>query len=70
MRTKEIFISNESIADEFIKTYTYPYQVLPNIKEYIIKLGSTLDNNYIKQQENIWIHKNAIVNKSAEIHGP
>lgn len=70
MRTKEIFLSNESIADEFIKSFEYPWKVLPNIKDYIIKLGESLNDDYKEIDENIWIHKNAKISKSAEIHGP
>ncbi|MBQ7031702.1 MAG: UDP-N-acetylglucosamine pyrophosphorylase [Bacilli bacterium] len=70
MKTKDIFLTNASIADSFIKEYEYPFEVLPNIKEYIIKLGNTLSDDYQKLEDNIWIHKNAIVNKSAELHGP
>ena len=70
MKTKEIFLSNESIANDFIKSFEYPFEVLPNIKEYIIKLGNALDNQYEKTGENIWIHKTAKVSKTAEIIGP
>lgn len=70
MKTKDIFITNASIADSFIKEYEYPFEVLPNIKDYIIRLGNTLSEDYQKLEDNIWIHKNAKVNKSAELHGP
>ena len=70
MKTKEIFISDSSIANDFVKQYEYPYQVLKHIKEYIIELGNSLNEDYHKSGENIWIHKDAKVNKTAEIHGP
>ena len=70
MKTKDIFISNNSIADSFIKNYEYPFEVLPNIKNYILKLGESLSNDYEKIGDNIWIHKSANVNKFAEITGP
>jgi len=70
MKTKDIFISADSIADEFIKSYTYPYELLPNIKKYILELGNMLGKSFNKIGEDIWIHKNASVSKSAEIHGP
>lgn len=70
MKTKEIFISDSSIANDFIKQYEYPYQALKHIKEYIIELGNSLNEDYHKLGENIWIHKDAKVNKTAEIHGP
>ena len=70
MKTKEIFISDLSIANDFIKKHEYPYQVLKNIHDYIIELGNSLSEDYIKTEDNIWIHKDAKVNKTAEIHGP
>ena len=56
MKTIEIFISNKSIADGFIKSFNYPFEALPKIKEYIINLGNSLDSNYIKKANYIWIH--------------
>lgn len=70
MKTKEIFLSDNSIAAQFVKNYEYPFEVLPKIKEYILNLGQSLDSNYIEVKENVWIHKNAKVSKSAEINAP
>lgn len=70
MKTKEIFLSNDSIASEFINKYEYPFEVLPNIKSYILALGNALNDNYEEHGENIWIHKNANVSTSAYIVGP
>lgn len=70
MKTTEIFISNKSIADGFIKSFNYPFEALPKIKEYIINLGNSLDSNYIKKANNIWIHKSVIVSDTAKIIGP
>lgn len=70
MKTKDLFISNESIADSFIKSYEFSYEVLPNIKNYIIELGNSLGNDYENVKENVWIHKNAIVSDTAYINGP
>ena len=70
MKTEELFLSNASIAIDLIKKYEYPFMALSNIKEYIIELGKTLDDNYIKQGDNIWIHKTAKIDKTAHIDGP
>lgn len=70
MKTKEIFITSESIADDFVKSFEYPFEVLPKIKSYILELGSTLNSDFKKLGEDIWIHKNASISESAEIHGP
>lgn len=70
MKNKELFLQNESIAYDFIMEYVYPWEVLKNIKNYIIELGNTLSNDFEKIGEDVWIHKNAIVSESAEIYGP
>lgn len=70
MKTEEIFININTIAKDLIKRYEYPYQILPNIKEYIIELGNTLDDDYIKKEDNIWIHKTANVSETAKIIEP
>jgi len=70
MKNKDLFLQNESIAYDFIMEYVYPWEVLKNIKNYIIELGSTLNDDFEKIGEDVWIHKNASVSESAEIHGP
>ena len=67
MKTKEIFISNNSIANNFIKYFEYPFEILPKINEYIIELGNKLDNNYVKKDNNIWIHHSVSLSDSATI---
>ncbi len=70
MKTNEIFLSNASIMDDFVKSFDYPYEVLPNIKDAIMKIGETLGDDYIKKDDNIWIHKTAKVAPTASITGP
>ncbi len=62
---------DETIAKELLQKATYPWEVLPQIKEYIIEIGRKLDKNkYDEIEENIWIAKTAKVAKTAYINGP
>lgn len=62
---------NETIAKDIFNNCTYPWEALPNIKDFIIKLGNTLDQNeYKKIDDNIWIEKSATIAPTAYIHGP
>jgi len=70
IKINELFLSNDSIAIDLIRKYEYPFMILPHIKEYIIKLGKTLNEDYIKKSDNIWIHKTAKVDNGAHIEGP
>ena len=70
---KECEINNlydleKTIAKKLMEQYTYPWEVLAHIKEYILQLGETLsEDEYNKLGENIWIHKTAKVFPSAYI---
>ena len=62
---------NETIAAELFEGKTYPWEVLPEIGDFIIKLGKTLDpSEYEKKGENVWIAKSATVAPTASITGP
>lgn len=62
---------NETIAKDLFEGKTYPWELLPLIREFIPKLGETLDpEEYEKRGENIWIAKSATVAPTASINGP
>ena len=62
---------NETIAKELLESATYPWEVLPKIHDFILKLGNTLDTNkYNKIGEDIWVAKTAKVAPTAFIGGP
>ncbi len=70
MKTDELFKTDNSIAIDLIRKYEYPFMVLPHIKEYIIELGKTLNDDYELKGDDIWIHKTAKVDKNVSITGP
>lgn len=62
---------DETIAKDLLEKYTYPWEVLPYINDYIIELGRTLDKEkYDEIEENVWIAKNAKVAPTAYIGAP
>lgn len=68
---KELYTLEETIASELFEGVTYPWEVLPKIKDFIISLGNTLSNDiYEKKGENVWIAKSAKVAPTACINGP
>lgn len=70
-KIKNLYNLEETIAKELLEQVEYPWEVLPKISEFIIKLGKTLDKEiYEEKGENIWIAKNANVYPSAYIKGP
>ena len=62
---------NNTIAKDLFDGCEYPWEVLPKIKVFIIKLGESLDSNeYDKKGDDIWIAKSAKVAPTAYIKGP
>ena len=43
IRIENMYDLNETIAVEIFEGKAYPWEVLPLIKEFIVKLGNTLD---------------------------
>ena len=66
-----LYTLSETIAADLFDGKTYPWEVLPDIKDFILKLGNTLSADlYEKKGENIWIAKSAKVAPTACINGP
>lgn len=62
---------DETIARDIFEGVTYPWEVLPKISEFIIKLGQTLPKDeYELAWENVWIAKSAEIAPTAYIKGP
>ena len=61
----------ETMAAELFEGKTYPWEVLPEIKDFILKLGKTLDSDEYEYREgDIWIAKSAKIAPTACINGP
>ena len=54
---KELLNLDATIAKELFESCTNPWDVLPLIKEFILKLIPTLGNDYEEVDENVFIHK-------------
>lgn len=68
---KNILNLNETIASEIFKNVDFPWQVLPKISEFIIKLGKSLPKDkFDKISENIYIAKTAKIAKTSSLSGP
>ena len=53
-------------AADFLRQFTYPWEALAHIKEFILELGKTLpEDEYERRGETVWVHKTARVMPSA-----
>lgn len=71
LTVQELYNLDETIAKDLFEGVTYPWEVLPNISSFIVKLGATLsEEEYEKRGENVWVAKSATVAPTAFINGP
>lgn len=62
---------NQTIAKEYLEQFTYPWEALKGISDFIKQLGPTLDPEKFEQRgEDIWVAKSAKVAPTASLNGP
>ncbi len=67
----DLFDLSHSVAADYLKGFTYPWEALAGISDLILELGSKLDlSEYDHPEDDIWIHKSVTVFPTAYIHGP
>ena len=67
----DIYDLDHTIAADYLRQFTYPWEALKGIKDLILELGPKLPKDeYDEVSENVWIHKTAKVFASAYIGEP
>ncbi|MBE5772999.1 MAG: UDP-N-acetylglucosamine pyrophosphorylase [Clostridiales bacterium] len=71
IRTEKLFDLEHTIARQLFEGKAHPWQVLPEIKAFILKLGESLDpEEFDHPAEGIWIAKDASIAPTACLNGP
>ncbi len=70
-RICELYDLNHTMAAEYLRQFTYPWEALAGLADFLRELGNTLDpEEYERRGEAIWIHREAHVYESAYLTGP
>lgn len=68
---QSLFDLDQTIAKDIFQGITYPWEALPLIGGFIVKLGENLDLEvYEEKKEHVWIAKSAKIAPTACIDGP
>ena len=68
---KELYDLSQTIAGEYLSRFTYPWEALAGIADYVRELGASLDETvYERRGEDIWVARSAKVAASACLNGP
>ena len=66
----DLYDLSHTLAKDYLKTCTYPWEALKGIKDMIITLGEALGEEYTQVSEQVWVHKTAKVAPTAYLGAP
>ena len=68
---RNLFDLNHTAAASLLEKYTYPWEALPEIGEFIRQIGPALpENEYEQRWSGVWIHRSARLYPNCYIGGP
>ena len=68
---KDLYDLDHTLAADYLRQFTYPWEALKGIKDMIVELGRSLDPaEYEEVSEHVWVHKTAKVFPSAYLGAP
>ena len=71
IKTVDLFELSRSLAGEWLKQFTYPWEALGGISDIILALGAGLDpEKYEQIREDVWVSRDAVISPSAHMGGP
>lgn len=70
VKTKELFNCETPYLKELFEKHEYPWEILPEIKEYILKLIENGLDGFEEIAENVYVGKDVKIYPTATIEGP
>lgn len=67
----KLYTLSNTIAEEYLKKFKYPWEALEGLGKFIVELGNTLNpNEYRKIGNNVWIHNSVRIPPTVCLAGP
>ena len=67
----ELYDLEHTLAAEYLRGFTYPWEALKGIKDEILRIGATLDpSEYEEVTPQVWVHHTATVAPTAYLGAP
>lgn len=70
MKIQEMYDLEHTLAKPYLGQFTYPWQALKGIKDFILALGPTLPKEYKEVSPQVWVHETATVAPTAFLGAP
>lgn len=71
LTVSDLYDLNHTLAADYLRQFTYPWEALAGISDFIKALGAALpEEEYDHPAEDVWIAKDAVVFPTTYVHGP
>ena len=71
VKINQLYDLSHTAAKDYLSKFTYPWEALKGISEFIVTLGKSLSKDeYDNPSENVWVHKTAKVFPTAYLGAP
>ena len=65
----DLYDLEHTAAKEYLSQFVYPWEALNGIKDWIIRLGNQLNDEYEQVSPQVWVHRTATVASTAYLGG-
>ena len=69
VKTEQLFSLVPEYLSELFSECEYPWQIIPKIKEYVLKISASLDDGYYEYKKGVIIHKSVKIYDLTTIEG-
>lgn len=70
MKITELFDLNHTLAADYLRGFTYPWEALERLSEIIPVIARDLSSDYQEIAPQVWVHKTAKIAPSVDINAP
>lgn len=68
---QELYDLSHSLAGDYLRGFTYPWEALGGIREMILSIGPALDSaQFVETAPQVWVHRTAVVAPTAYLGAP
>ena len=67
---ENLYDLSHTLASGYLQGFTYPWEALKGIKDYILALGPTLGKEYTEISPQVWVHHTASIAPTAYLGAP
>lgn len=68
--TIHLYDLSKTQAGEYLSAFTFPWEALGGLQAWLTAFGKTLPKEYVEQAPGVWVHKTAVVAKTACVCAP